>query len=1567
MMKGRLWFEAAFALAALLAGTGARATTGLPAPPIPAFSPEAQAQREATSLRKEGDRQQEAGNLKEAREKWLAALDAYRRSGYKAGEPEVLFRLGASYQAEAAMDVQKQKLVLTYTIQALLASSEFLESVLKEGEPAEPGSFQRADALLKQASDLAATGNCGEAAPLFSQAGEASGKAGWAKGEARSLAGRLRCLLKSEDLSVLMMGMMSGMTEFPALFQKLKPQIQPGPTVRYLKAIEDDQLANWKDAESEYRTALQEAQTAGDSLIVARIELDLGGVLARIGNLAEAETLFRSAGEGFAVLPGPDSRRNQAAAIQNLAGVNLATGRIDAAITAYREALELWKPLDDKPREAEALRAMSSALRQKGDDASANAALAEAKTLEERPVAKPQAGGAPGGTGEEDQGQGATQRPQKPPASVALTEGVIFTLSPRAQAQREAALLLGEGDRLLQAGKLRQAREKWQASAEAFKRAANRQGVAKCYKRLADSYAGGAMFDKEKRLLVADFYSRAMTELANEAEEDRRRKDSHLDSEELKKAGSLLDEATRLIDLEDCAKALPMLAEARHLYQRIGLAYGEVLSLQLRGRCEAIRGDLGSTLATSMEGLSILLALPVSAPASELILKAGDLLSLGRQAEALALYQEVFCRYERANDIGGMADTLRELGAVQLSMGDFAEAELSLTRALSLLPSVADEDRSHEAAIHHNLGAVYATTGRSGDAVGELRLALSLWRDLGDPEMEVVSLSALGVALSDQGDFPAAMAALDEAEKLHGKLSPNPELEGDLANNRGKVYRSQGRYQQALDSFRKAEALYRPLPVRLKEAQSLNNIGTIEEALGDFSNARSSYRQSREIARQLGATNLEIKVELNEANTSFESGEYQEAIRIYLDLLPISAGEAQVLMSIHNGLGDAYLRVGELEKVDLQLTQALDAAHELGNREGEASALTNRSQFRFNAGHDDLAKADNQGALKIWRDLGNEVMVSRLLGNLGWQAISRELSEEDLQVFKMGLESSRKAGLAADSLRFSLLLGAGCLQRGDLVGAIEQASQALAEADRIGDSVGQFVGRTMLMESHYLQGDPSAALRDLDAAVAGLDRWQSSLALSEFKSSFLAQPLFFETYALGVLLNAETGRPAEAFHYAEEARARAFLDQVGNQRIASRHGVETELIQEEGELRAQLAYLGEAIQKERRVQEPKQERLASLGKALEASQKDYDVLLSRLKLANPEYSALVDVRSLSLSEVQQQALDDQTTLVEYFVPDPPQKQDGSSHVLAWVIDRDRFTMVQLPVTSSQVYKQITYIRNLIATPNSVQTEESELFRELFAPLAPHVRHSNLIIVPHGVLHSLPFVALWDEANRRYLGDAYALSYAPSATVLKFARAKKARAVGPVLVAGNPDGSLPHAAAEAEAVARLYGGEPLLGRAATKSAVVAGAGQAGILHLAAHADLNQVNPLFTRLKLAPDGDQGGDLEMHEVFGLDLSRTGLVVLSACQTQQGKLSAGDELEGLTRAFLYAGTPAVLSSLWNVEDDSTAFLMTRFYTHLRQGAGRAESLRLAQIETRKRFPHPYQWAAFVLTGDGR
>jgi CHAT domain-containing protein len=138
-----------------------------------------------------------------------------------------------------------------------------------------------------------------------------------------------------------------------------------------------------------------------------------------------------------------------------------------------------------------------------------------------------------------------------------------------------------------------------------------------------------------------------------------------------------------------------------------------------------------------------------------------------------------------------------------------------------------------------------------------------------------------------------------------------------------------------------------------------------------------------------------------------------------------------------------------------------------------------------------------------------------------------------------------------------------------------------------------------------------------------------------------------------------------------------------------------------------------------------------------------------------------------------------------------------------------------------------------------------------------------------------------------------------------------------------------------------------------------------VHLAAHAELNPTSPLFSRVFLAPDAQNDGSLTVQEVYGLNLARADLVVLSACDTQLGAQSRGDDLVGLNRVFIYAGAPSVIASLWRVNDEATAVLMTAFYRQLRAGASKAQALQAAQVETRRHYPHPYYWAAFVLTGD--
>jgi CHAT domain-containing protein len=138
-----------------------------------------------------------------------------------------------------------------------------------------------------------------------------------------------------------------------------------------------------------------------------------------------------------------------------------------------------------------------------------------------------------------------------------------------------------------------------------------------------------------------------------------------------------------------------------------------------------------------------------------------------------------------------------------------------------------------------------------------------------------------------------------------------------------------------------------------------------------------------------------------------------------------------------------------------------------------------------------------------------------------------------------------------------------------------------------------------------------------------------------------------------------------------------------------------------------------------------------------------------------------------------------------------------------------------------------------------------------------------------------------------------------------------------------------------------------------------------LHLAAHGIFNPDSPLDSLIALAPDNENDGWLTVGEVYGLDLHNASLVVLSACDTQMGQLTAGDEFVGLTRALFFAGAPTVVASLWSVDDEATSLLMEHFYAYLRDGMGKGEALRQAQADIREQYPNPYYWAAFVLNGD--
>jgi len=225
---------------------------------------------------------------------------------------------------------------------------------------------------------------------------------------------------------------------------------------------------------------------------------------------------------------------------------------------------------------------------------------------------------------------------------------------------------------------------------------------------------------------------------------------------------------------------------------------------------------------------------------------------------------------------------------------------------------------------------------------------------------------------------------------------------------------------------------------------------------------------------------------------------------------------------------------------------------------------------------------------------------------------------------------------------------------------------------------------------------------------------------------------------------------------------------------------------------------------------------------------------------------------------------------------------------------------------------------------------------------------------------------------RYLIEDAPIAHYSSASLMQFTRAK-ARTGPPTLFAlGNPDLrdpalNLRYSEREVRAVADLFPGTLVVtGSAATEAASRAESPRHRLLHFATHAELDAQDPLGSALRLAPSPGDDGRLDVQEIFGLNLTAD-LVVLSACETSLGKLTRGDEITGLTRAFIYAGTPSIITTLWQVNDRTSYDLMGEFYRQLKTGKDKAEALRQAQISTLHRYPHPYYWAAYQLTGEPR
>ncbi|MCB0187216.1 MAG: CHAT domain-containing protein, partial [Caldilineaceae bacterium] len=245
----------------------------------------------------------------------------------------------------------------------------------------------------------------------------------------------------------------------------------------------------------------------------------------------------------------------------------------------------------------------------------------------------------------------------------------------------------------------------------------------------------------------------------------------------------------------------------------------------------------------------------------------------------------------------------------------------------------------------------------------------------------------------------------------------------------------------------------------------------------------------------------------------------------------------------------------------------------------------------------------------------------------------------------------------------------------------------------------------------------------------------------------------------------------------------------------------------------------------------------------------------------------------------------------------------------------------------------------------------------FAMLPNQTAPQRLIIVPHGILHQVPFQALHD--GKGYLLEAYEVTYAPSVTTDIIAQTRQPAKQGRALVMGVADVGIPAVQQEIESVANQFGdAHVFLDESATLAQLKAHAAQSPLIHLACHGIFRADNPMFSAVHLSD-----GWLTAAEIAELHLPGA-LVVLSACESGRGSVVGGDEIIGLLRAFLGAGAATVVATQWVVQDAATAKLMHGWYMDLAAGMAPSTALRRAQLALRHDYAHPYHWAPFVLVG---
>jgi CHAT domain-containing protein/Tfp pilus assembly protein PilF len=731
--------------------------------------------------------------------------------------------------------------------------------------------------------------------------------------------------------------------------------------------------------------------------------------------------------------------------------------------------------------------------------------------------------------------------------------------------------------------------------------------------------------------------------------------------------------------------------------------------------------------------------------------------------KSLAEYESALQLYKSLGDRSGGAASLNKIGQVYNLTSEKRKSLNAFNQALRLYLSL--RDRGGEAIALNNVGWGNYQIGERQKALDYFDRALLLSREAGNFLAESLILLNLGSVYRARGETQRALDYLDRGLRLNQVVGPRG-IEGSILNNIAVVFNSIGEKQKAIEHCHQALRIFRAIRDLRGEADAINELGLAYSLSGEKRKALDYYKQALPLSRTTGDRQGEALTLSNIGAVYDVLGEKQMALDHYQQSLLIRRdigdreGEAVTL----NNLGLLYASSGERQKAIDYYNQSLIIRREVSDKRGEAVTLNNIAMIYSGLGKNQQALDTLIQSLSIRREVKDPQGEGVSLNNIGVIHARLGDNQKALEYFDQALtlrrELNDREGQAATFLNIAMAR----LSLGERAAAFEAFDQSLGLRRTIRDPDGEARALVRMAMAERERGNLAEALSRIEAALKIVESMRTKIDEDGLRASYLGSRRGYYELCIDLLMRLHRIDPSEnyavaAFQTSERSRARALIETLAESRAEIRNGVAPELLASERALQKRIE-----SKKERLIRllggKHSEEQAAAARSEIEAIEIEYQQLQSRIRAASPRYAALTRPQPLSLAEIQQQALDDDSLLLEYAI--------GEERSYLWAVTKTSITAHELP-GRKEIEHAASNLRDLLTARNrSLKFEEpnekqariaqadaeypkaaAALSQMLLGPVTSQLERKRLLIVADGALHYVPFAALpLPETERR---------------------------------------------------------------------------------------------------------------------------------------------------------------------------------------------------------------------------